>query len=109
MAVERFSVEEHFATEERVGTKKCEIINSDNEKSTVLFVYSSKEFVSKEDAIQNTHILLKDSKTGKKQEVKFDSPLGQFAKCIELDSPNMELESLICKNVFGEVVYTYEA
>lgn len=109
MAVERFTIEEHFSTDERVGTGKCEIVNADNEKENVLLIYSSKEFTTKEDAISNIYVLLKNNKTGEKREIEFNSALGQFAECIELDSLDVEVETIICKNISGEVVYAYEA
>ncbi len=104
-AFERYNIIGHYTTNDPVGMEIVEGKNKNNETAKFLLVYSANP-----KGIAKIVVELKDSETQQTQTVDALSVIlsGAFASQVELDSPNMTVQHLICYDEHGEIVYEYK-
>lgn len=97
----RFVADAHYTADAPVGFACTVLKNVNGEDRPIGFLFSSNRL-----EIVRIDYRLRDLENGLVQEESFDVSLEPFARAFSLESENMQLESMVCYDFAGNIVYT---
>lgn len=100
-SLSRCVVDAHYTADTPVGFVCTVLENGDGEETPTGFLFSANQL-----GIARIDYRLRDWQTGRLVEESYACSLEPFARAFVLPSGNMELESMVCYDMEGGVVYT---